>query len=352
MRPPASSFLSLHSAVAYTLLAVYASLHPFAGWHDSGAIKTGFLFAAWPRYFTGLDLAVNVAAYLPLGFLWVPALQPHLGRAAAVALAVLAGAALSFSMEVLQNYLPSRVPSNVDLACNTLGAVVGAFLGARWGHQLLDGGRLHALRMRLVRHGGMGDAGLVLVGLWLLTQLNPETLLFGNGDLRSLIGLPAPLPYSAGRFAGMEAAVVCAQTFAFALFATRLGLAPMRLPVVALFAAALAAKSLALALTLSGARGFAWATPGSLVGLGAGAALWLGATLLPARMQKALAASALLLATVLVNLAPDNPYLANTWQSWNPGQLLNFLGLTKLASSLWPFLALPWLMMLRTERKP
>lgn len=352
MRQAATPSPSLYPAAAYTLLAVYASLHPFTGWHDSGAPLEAFLTAGWPRYFTAFDLAINVAAYLPLGFLWVPALQPHLGRAAAVLLAIFFGAGLSLAMESLQNYLPSRVPSNVDLACNALGATLGALLGARWGYQLLDGGRLHALRMRLIRHGGMGDAGLMIVGLWLLTQLNPETLLFGNGDLRSLLGLPAPLPYSAGRFAGIEAAVVCAQTFAVGLLATRLGLLPMRLPVAALFGAALAAKSLALALTLSGARGFAWATPGSLVGLGAGAALWLAATLLPARMQKALAASALLLATVLVNLAPDNPYLANTWQTWNPGQLLNFLGLTKLASSLWPFLALPWLMMLRTERKP
>ena len=54
---------------------------------------------------------------------------------------------------------------------------------------------------------------------------------------------------------------------------------------------------------------------------------------------------------MLVNLAPENPYLANTWQTWNPGQFLNFHGLTKLVSSLWPFLALPWLMMLRMEKK-
>ena len=57
-----------------------------------------------------------------------------------------------------------------------------------------------------------------------------------------------------------------------------------------------------------------------------------------------------LFATVLVNLAPENPYLANTWQTWNPGQFLNFHGLTRLTSALWPFLALPWLMLLRMEK--
>ncbi|MDD5247978.1 MAG: VanZ family protein [Rhodocyclaceae bacterium] len=348
---PAPSLLSLYFAAAYTLLAIYASLHPFSGWRDSGVDPTAFLTAGWPRHWTSFDLLVNVAAYVPLGFLWVPVCQPRLGRRGAVLLATLCGAALSLAMETLQNYLPSRVPSNVDLGCNALGTLIGALAGARWGHQLLDGGRLHALRMRLFLAGGIGDAGLLLLGLWLLTQLTPETLLFGNGDLRGLLDLPAPLAFSAGRFAQVEAAIVCGQTLAVALLATRLERVSLRAPVLALLAGALAVKSFVLALSLGAAHGFAWTTYGAVAGLAAGIGLWLAATLLPAGLQKVVAALALLFATVLVNLAPDNPYLANTWQTWNPGQFLNFHGLTKLTSSLWPFLALPWLMILRNERK-
>jgi hypothetical protein len=37
-------------------------------------------------------------------------------------------------------------------------------------------------------------------------------------------------------------------------------------------------------------------------------------------------------------------------QIWNPGQFLNFNGLTRLISSLWPFLALPWLMIYRPRK--
>jgi hypothetical protein len=289
---------------------------------------------------------------VPLGFLWVPVAQPRLGRIVAVLLVTLGCAALSLAMEALQNYLPSRVPSNVDLGCNTLGALLGALAGARWGYQLLGGGGLHDLRMVLFRHGAMGDAGLLVLGLWLMTQLTPETLLFGNGDLRELLDLPTPLDYSAGTFATVEAAIVCGHTLAVALLATRLGRISLRLPVAGLILAALAVKSFVLALSLGAGHGFAWMTSGALAGLVAGMALWLLATWLPGSLQQALAALALLLATVLVNLAPDNPYLANTWQTWNPGQFLNFHGLTKVISSLWPFLALPWLMMLRTERKP
>ena len=351
MSPPAASHLSRYLAAAYTLLAVYASLHPFTDWRDTGVDPLAFLTASWPRYYTGFDLVINVAAYLPLGFLWVPVLQPRLGRIGAVVIAILCGACFSLAMETLQNYLPSRVPSNVDLGCNALGTLFGALAGARWGGQLLDGGRLHALRNRTVLQGAMGDAGLLLLALWLLTQLTPETLLFGNGDIRGYLGLPAVLPYSAGGFANIEAAVVCADTLAVLLLATRLERRSLYAPILALVLLALAIKSFVLALSLGLSHGFAWTTPGGVAGLGAGLALWLLTTLLPARLQQALAALALLLATVLVNLAPDNPYSANTWQTWNPGQFLNFHGATKLTSTLWPYLALPWLMMLRTERK-
>ena len=75
-------------------------------------------------------------------------------------------------------------------------------------------------------------------------------------------------------------------------------------------------------------------------------ACWLARRLIPA-IQSALAAVALLFATVMVNLAPDNPYLEQMQQVWNPGQFLNFHGLTQFAATLWPFLALPWLIMYR-----
>jgi hypothetical protein len=78
---------------------------------------------------------------------------------------------------------------------------------------------------------------------------------------------------------------------------------------------------------------------------------WLLASPLQARWQKALASVSLLLATTLVNIAPENPYLANTFQTWNPGQFLNFHGLTRLVSNLWPFLALPWLILMRTDHE-
>ncbi len=342
--------LALYLAVAYALLVVYASLHPFAGWRDNGAPLFAFLDAAWPRYYTGFDLAANVLAYVPLGFLLVPALQARLGIAAAALIAALAGAGLALGLETLQNFLPSRVPSNIDLACNGIGAMIGAAAGMNWGRELVDGGRLHRLRVRLVVPGHAADFGLVLMGLWLLAQLNPELLLFGTGDLRALLELPA-LPYTAERFAGIEAGVAAAGTLVTGLIAWSLLRERRRGLLVLLLLAPLAIKVFTDAVLVSATQFGHWITPGNTAGLAIGTLALLGATYLPPLAQRMLAALSLLFATALVNLAPENPYLTAAMAVWQQGHFLNFNGLTKLVSSLWPFAALSYLMLPRPRRE-
>lgn len=340
----ARSKLPFYLAVAYTLLALYGSLYPLSGWRASGVDPCAFLGAAWPRYFTVFDLAANVLAYLLLGFLWATVLAARLPARAVLPLTVLAGGLFSFGLEFIQNYLPSRVSSNLDLASNTLGALLGAVAGLRWGRHLLDGGRLNAWREWHFLGGVAGDRGLILVALWLLSQLNPETFLFGNGNLRSLLGLPAAFAFEAGRFIELEMATVAAHTLAIMLIGNRLARNhPVLLP-LALLGAALAVRSLAIMLLMQSMDGFAWLTPGTLGGLALGSVLSLAALERPPGERLALAAMALMLATVLANLMPDNPYLEDSLRVWQQGHFLNFNGLTRLTSSLWPFLALPWLM--------
>lgn len=345
-----ASPLALYLAVAYAVLTVYASLHPLSGWRDTGAPAFDFLSAAWPRYYTGFDLVANILSYVPLGFLLVPALAGRLGLTAAALLAALAGAGLSLGLETLQNFLPSRVPSNIDLACNTIGAMIGAAAGMNWGRALVDGGRLHRARMRLVRHGHAADFGLVLLGLWLLAQLNPELLLFGTGDLRGLLELQA-LPYSARRFAVIEAGVAAAGTLVTGLIVWSLLRNPDRRLLAALLLLPLAIKAFASAMLVNAAQFAHWLTPGNAAGLAAGTVALMAATWLPPLAQRILAALALLIATVLVNLAPENPYLTAALSVWQQGHFLNFNGLTRLVSSLWPFAALPYLMLPRPRRE-
>src|SRR3972149_1302512 len=79
-KPP----LAGYGALAYTVVIVYASLQPFAGWRMPPGQVLGFLTAPWPRYITAADIALNVAAYLPLGTMLFVALRPPLRGAGAV----------------------------------------------------------------------------------------------------------------------------------------------------------------------------------------------------------------------------------------------------------------------------
>ena len=349
MAKGARTHLTLYLTGGYLLLIIYASLYPLTGWHDSGSDPLAFLGAVWPRYATGFDLATNIFAYLPFGFFCTAALRHRLTPAPAWLVTILFGAGLSFLMELVQNYLPSRVPSNLDLACNTGGALLGGLLGVRWGARTLDEGRLARWRQRVMMQGEGADLGLLLVAAWLMTQLSPETLLFGSGNLRQLLDLPPAQPFLPERFVSLEAAISAAGLLAAGLIATLLLRRDARLLTALLLMLALLIKVLAQALLMGPAAAIAWITPGNSAGIAIGLALWWSASFLVFPLQRAVAALALLFATVMVNLAPENPYLLNALHIWNPGQFLNFNGLTRLICSLWPFLALPWLMLYRPE---
>ena len=102
-------------ALLYAALIVYASLFPFTGWRDQGIAPWAYLQAPWPQYWTRFDLVSNLIGYMPLGFLLtLSMLQPVRGPWLAAVLATLATGLLSFAMESLQSYLPTRVASNVE----------------------------------------------------------------------------------------------------------------------------------------------------------------------------------------------------------------------------------------------
>lgn len=339
--------LARYLAVAFTVLVIYASLHPFNGWRDSGVPMMDWVSAAWPRYYTRFDIAFNVAGYVPFGFLWTPVLRTRFGKTLAIAVVVGLGTFLSGTMETIQNFLPTRVPSNIDLASNTVGAFLGAVAGAKWGRTLLHGGRIDAWRERNVAPGMVGDAGLVLIGFWLLTQINPESLLFGNGDLRRALGMEPTLPFDVSDFFRIEAAIAAINTLAVGLVLVALRL-KMRF-VFFLVLLGMIIRALAAAILVESANAFHWITQGSVIGISVGCIALISAAYLPPASRRALAAVALLLATVLVNLAPDNPYLAEATMVWRQGHFLNFYGLTRLLSMSWPFLTLAWLLIPERE---
>src|SRR5215218_503059 len=93
-------------AVAYLVVIAYTSLQPFAGWWIPPEEIRGFLWAQWPRYITLEDVVVNVAAYVPLGFLLARAFMAGLGIRRAVFVAAALSIVTSISMECVQMFMP------------------------------------------------------------------------------------------------------------------------------------------------------------------------------------------------------------------------------------------------------
>jgi VanZ family protein len=344
-------FLPRYVLTAYLLLIVYASLYPFSGWRDQGVAPDAFLFAPMPRYFTIFDVATNLVGYFPLGFLAVLALHMPHRPWRAIALATLSAALLSIVLEAVQTYLPSRVASNLDVICNMAGAFLGALVGARLAPVLLSE-RMRGLRAEWLAPGRHADLGMVLLGLWLLTQANPALLLFGNGDLRAGLGLGLA-PFSAEGFRTMETAIVALNLIALgALTALIVRECIYAWAVVSLMVfATLLTKALASALLFKPENYGVWLTPGAQDGLTIGMLVLMFLPWLPRGLLAVLAVLLLGSAVLMVNLVPENPYHTANLPQWQQGQFLNFNGATGTVALLWPFGAMIWAASVRRLRK-
>ncbi len=335
--------LARYLALAWLGLVIYGSLHPFAGWRDTGISPLVFLEGGWPRYWTAFDLAANVAVYLPLGFFFTLALFSLPWRYTGLILAVILAGATSFSLEILQNWLPSRVPSHLDLACNALGGLLGGMLAQYLGPRVLT--RITLLQQALIAPVTHAELGLTLLGLWLLVPLSPETLLFGAGDLRQVLGLAGAVPFAADSFVKIETGITALNTIAVGLtvrwLVRRTSLSYVIVPLFILLG--LLVRTLATSVLIGPEDAFSWLTPGAQNGLAFGVLALLIILPLPATLRLMLAALSLMAATVLVNLAPPNPYSLAALAAWRQGHFLNFNGLTRLVATLWPFLTLPFL---------
>lgn len=334
--------------LAYAALVVYASLFPLSGWRGHGVSPFVFLAGPWPRYVTPFDVAANLLGYLPFGFLCFLVLRPRLPAAASMLAALAAGACLSVALEAAQSYLPARFPSRIDVLNNSLGALVGAALAAPMARWLLERGPLRALRASWFTPGLRTDLGLVVLALWLLTQLDATTLLFGAGDLREWFAPPAAGAHAPEMFVIIEALVGFGQLVAVAALASTLAVPGLRAQAVvaALLTAALVVKTVAFTIVFQAENVLAWLTPGALKGLALGVPAAILIVALPRVWRLALAAMLLAFSIALVNLAPANPYLVVILKLWQQGHFLNLNGLTRLVSAVWPFGALVFVCML------
>lgn len=90
-----------------------------------------FLMPPWqetPDKVALRDILINIGGFVPFGFLCFACLRRHRERRRAIILTVLAGAAVSLTIEVLQYIVPPRSSDMIDLATNTLGTYLGVAL--------------------------------------------------------------------------------------------------------------------------------------------------------------------------------------------------------------------------------
>ena len=341
-------------ALALACLIVYASLYPFSEWRNQGISPFAFLSAPLPKYWTGFDVSINLLGYAPLGFLLVLSVMRSRRVPWVVSAAVLGAGLLSLCMETLQGFLPSRVPSNVDLALNTLGAWLGACcalalvrsgLVDRWG------------RLRARWFSADARSVLVLLLLWPLALLFPAAVPMGLGQVFERLELAAAealansplLEWLPVREVELQPLVPLAELVCVALGALipcLLGYCVIRAlsqrAVFAIAAVAIGLGTSALSAALSYGPEHAWAWFDTPVQAGVSLAVLLAMLLLvvPRKAAAALALLALVIHLSLLNQAPAGPYFAQTLQIWEQGRFIKFYGLVQWLGWLWPYAAL------------
>ena len=354
--------VALPLASALVCLIVYASLYPFADWRDQGISPLTYLTAPRPQYLVGFDVAVNVAGYAPLGFLLTLAFMRS-GRTAwaltsALSAAVLVAAALSLCMETLQSYLPSRIPSNVDLALNTFGALLGAITASALEKLGVVGG-WSRFRARWFAPDARGALALLL--LWPVALLFPAPVPMGLGQMyerleTALADALADTPFIdwlplrdielQPLVPGIE--LVCVALGA--LIPCLLGYGVIRtarqraLFSLVMLAVGVGASALSAVLSYGPEHAWAWLDAPVRAGLGLSAVVALLLLPLPRRAAAAFALLALAAHLSLLNQAPASAYFAQTLQTWEQGRFVRFHGVMQWLGWLWPYAALLYLL--------
>ena len=357
----------------YVGLIVYASLYPFVGWRVPGVAPLDFMLLGWPRWWTWFDLISNLLGYMPFGFLLFVAMVRSGGRPGLSAwIACAIGTLLSFSMETLQNYLPQRVSSNVDLGLNALGTVLGVAIGllVHW-----QGGIERWQRTRDRWFVSRSAGGVALLVLWPIGLLFPTAVPFGLGHVLGRIqplvadllqGTPAE-SWTAGwadaaaqqsesvaLSPGSALAIIVLGLLAPCLVAFTIAAPGWRRAVLVVGATLLgcATMTLSTALNFGPQHAFAWSTPEAVQGILVGVAAAVLLSVLPLRVAAGFGLIALTALVMLVAQAPADPYFAQSLSAWEQGRFIRFHGAAQWVGWAWPYAGLTYLLARLAVREP
>ncbi|NTU42495.1 MAG: VanZ family protein [Nitrospirales bacterium] len=313
-------------------MIVYGSLYPFQGWETAD-----WRLPKWPHYFSKADVVTNLLVYIPLGFL-VARMFSQRFRPVPILFVSMLGTGLSLALEWLQGGLPERVPSLVDVLLNGIGTMTGAALAVYGRIGLPWGERLRSLREEWILPGRLGGLGLLVLGLWVSSQLAPfvPSLDWGNikqglkpfwlaiHDLSRLSWLGV-VDYALNLAAlGVVAATVAREGKRILplFWVYAMGVLLMKIPIMG--------RSLSLE---------------ALMGLSIGAVLCGVMVRLPRVMMLGIAGIALLAGFIIAGLQPDSVVTELRQFNWIPfrGQISSILGFVDIIEGIWPFVALAFL---------
>lgn len=339
-------FRHLIWAAAYCALIVYGSLYPFADWQKPHHLPFLFLFQPWPPFVTRTDVLTNVMAYLPLGYFLFRATRGML------LMPVLYGVLLSFLMETFQAFVPGRVSSNLDILANGAGTYIGAALAWWVGRQAWPCEAVTAWRARWFLPGRTVNSGLLLLGLWALSQWSLQLPSLVAGNLHSHFSPYWETLANPSHFKIMEALIYLLEIAGLGLFAATLLREGSRKAIflTVLFVAAVLFKLLAAAFLIKLALLPRLISLEAIVGLSAGLFFLLilqregrGALYFPAMVMLGSLAIAKA-AYWFADMATGKVFLGGVF---SVERLFNITGLAYLISEIWPLLAICYLLMRR-----
>ncbi|WP_128112826.1 VanZ family protein [Polynucleobacter necessarius] len=341
---PLARFMS----VSYVLLIIYVSLNPFDFDFQNGITAWAWIDAPLPRFITLFDVSVNILAYIPFGFLLVFAAYPRWRNFVALALSL--SALLALTVESLQSWLPTRIPSQMDWWANVLGGLLGGLLAIPLGPQWLSGS---AIRRRFDQWFGLhwGACALFLLFPW--SQIYPQSSWLGTGVWGHAIFGSIDWGTTVVNHVAQETLITALCWLGVALLLS-LGLrpkAPQWCILNGLLFFTVAIKTLFTALQFGGEFGLIWFTAGALWGMALAMILLRLALKLSQVAKFWLAFFCLVSGTIAINILPDNPYFILTLRHWHQGRLLHFNDLMQWVSVVWLPIALVWMIRNVTEFK-
>ncbi len=321
------------------LVILILSGYPFSGWRFTGEPVLAFFSYPLPYYFTIFDNAINILAYIPLGLSAV--LIVRRSRLALI-YATLLGFAVSMGVEFVQQFLPGRVASNMDILSNGFGAFIGAVIGAVCSQRTI------LRRWLLYRHdylapGAVVEWGAIWLLLWFTTQFDPSLPFLGVVVLPQ--GLPqpfvSPLNDPALFLRLLEGGGMMLHLVGVALFVSMLVRESRQIPraMLGVLICALLIKMGFAGMLLRPEQFFAWLNLNIVFGgLAGGILLWILWQL--NRRLRSVAGFASIFAASWVSYlwplssADSSPLLIF---KWNYGHLQHFNGMSNAIGNVWPY---------------